>query len=102
MAVFAMLGRQIRAGLLPSPRAWAGLVAVWAVILGLNFTARESDSPSVTENQAPSASEMRFALKQKQLLMAELAVTSEPVPAAKPKTALPSPRSDRRNETLNA
>ena len=45
---------------------------------------------------------MRFALKQKQLLMAELAFTSEPAPADKPKAAPPSPRSERRNETLNA
>jgi len=51
---------------------------------------------------APSASEMRFAVKQKQLLMAELAVTSEPAPADKPKAAPPSPHSERRNETLNA
>jgi len=82
--------------------AWAGLAAVWGVILALNFTAREPDAPFVAGQELPSASEMRFALKQKQLWMADLALTSEPAPAAKPKPAPPSPRSDRRRETLNA
>jgi hypothetical protein len=75
---------------------------VWVGIVGLNFAAREPDAPLMAGQQAPSASEMRFALKQKQLLMADLAATSEPAPAEKPKAAPPSPRSDRRNETLNA
>jgi hypothetical protein len=72
------------------------------VILALNFAGREPNPPLMAEQAAPSASEMRFAVKQKQLLMAELAMTSEPAPADKPKAALPSPRSDRRNETFNA
>jgi len=75
---------------------------VWVGILALNFAAREPAAPLVASQELPSASEMGFALKQKQLLMAGLAVTSEPVPADRPKPALPSPRSDRHSETLNA
>jgi hypothetical protein len=74
---------------------------VWVAILALNFSARELEAPLVAGQDAPSPSEMRLALKQKQLLMAELAVSSEPAPATKPKVAPPSPRSDRRNEALN-
>ena len=74
---------------------------MWVVILVLDLAAREPDAPLVAGQEVPSASEMRFALKQKQLLMAELAFTSEPAPADKPKPAPPSPRSDRRKETLN-
>jgi hypothetical protein len=44
---------------------------------------------------------VRFALKQKYLLMAGLAFTSEAAETEKPKTVLPSPRSDRRKATLN-
>ena len=90
------------AGWQTSRWAWAGLAAAWVVILALNFSAREPDAPLFARQEVPSASEMRLALKQKQLLMAELAITSEPAPAAKPKAAPPSPRSDRRKETLNA
>jgi anti-sigma factor RsiW len=96
------LGARLRAGWQRSRWAWAGLAAVWVGIVALNFTAREPDAQLVAGQQFLSASEMRLALKQKQLLMAELAVTSEPAPAAKPKAAPPSPRSERRNETLSA
>ena len=92
---------RLRAGWQRSRWAWAGLAAVWVAILALNFSAREPDAPLVAGQDVPSPSEMRLALKQKQLLMAELAVTSEPAPATKPKPAPPSPRSERRNEALN-
>ena len=100
-SVLETLGARLQAGWQASRWAWTGLATVWVVILALNFTGRESNAPLVARQEAPSASEMRFALKQKQLLMAELAVTAEPAPADKPKTTPPSPRSDRRIETLN-
>jgi anti-sigma factor RsiW len=100
--VLETLGARLRAGWQASRWAWTGLTAVWAVILALNFTGREGNAPLVAGQEVPSASEMRFAWQQKQLLMAELALTSEPAPANKPKAAPPSPRSDRRREILNA
>ena len=90
---------QLRAGWQSSRWAWAGLAAVWAVILVLNSAAREPNPPLVAGQDLPSASEMRLALKQKDLLIAELALSSGP--AAKPKPAPPSPRSDRRRATFN-
>ena len=99
-AMLGALWAQLRAGWQASRWAWAGLAAVWAVILVLNGVAREPGSPLVASPDLPSASELRLALKQKDLLLAELALTPEP--AAKPKPALPSPRSDRRKETLNS
>ena len=65
------------------------------MILVLNFAAREPDARLVTGQGVPSVSEMRFAWKQKQLLMADLAFALEPAPADKPKAAPPSPHSDR-------
>jgi anti-sigma factor RsiW len=90
---------QFRAAWQRSRWAWAGLAAVWVVILVLNSAAREPNPPLVAGQDLPSASEMRVALKQKDLLMAELAFFSEP--AAKPKPVPPSPRSDRRRATFN-
>ena len=98
-AVLGILAAQLRTGWQTARWAWAGLAAVWAVILVLNSAAREPNPPLVAGQDLPSASEMRLALKQKDLLMAELAFSSEP--AAKPKPAPPSPRSDRRRATLN-
>jgi anti-sigma factor RsiW len=93
---------RLQAGWQASRWAWAGLAAMWVGILALNLAAREPGAPLVAGQELPSASEMGFALKQKQLLMAGLTVTSEPAPADRPKAALPSPRSDRHSETLNA
>ena len=101
-AVFAALGEQLQAGWRRSRWAWTGLAMVWVVILGLSFVAREPDVPVVAGKQLPPAGEVRFAVEQKHLLMADLAFTTEPDTADKPKAAPPSPRSDRRNETLNA
>jgi hypothetical protein len=69
------------------------------VILAVNLAARESEEPRMAEKQLPQSSEVRFAVKQKLLLMAELAALSEPAPAEKARVAPPSPRSDRRKET---
>jgi hypothetical protein len=98
-AVLGILAAQLRTGWQTARWAWAGLAAVWAVILVLNSAAREPNPPLVAGQDLPSASEMRLALKQKDLLIAELALSSEP--AAKPKPAPPSPRSDRRRATFN-
>ena len=95
------LGARLRAGWQTSRWAWTGLVAVWVVILGLNRAAPEPVPPSVAGQEAPPASEVRIALKQKYLLMAGLAFTSEAAETEKPKAPLPSPRSDRRKATLN-
>ncbi len=99
--LLSAVGRQIQLGWRRAPWAWSGLAAIWAVILALNVTAREAEPPLVAGNRLPAASEVRFAVKQKQLLMAGLAFTSELTPADKLKAVPPSPRSDRRRETLN-
>jgi len=100
-AVLAALGGQLQPGWRRARWAWSGLAAAWVVILALNFAGRDPDAPLVAGQKVPSVSEVRLAVKQKQLLMAELAFTSESTPADKPKAVPPSPRSDRRSETLN-
>jgi anti-sigma factor RsiW len=102
LASLAALRRRLEAGLHPGPRAWAGLAAVWALILTLNFAAPEVDAPLGAGPKAPSGAEIRFALAQKQLLMTELAPPSEAAPADRPKVASPGPRSEGRSKMLNA
>jgi anti-sigma factor RsiW len=95
------LGQQVHAGWRRSRWAWAGLAAVWGVILVLSFTAREHNPRIVVAQGVPSVSEMRFAWKQKQLLMADLAFAPEAAPAEKSRPTPPSPHSERQNGTLN-
>jgi anti-sigma factor RsiW len=100
-ALLSALGEQLQARLRRSPWAWAGLAVAWVVILALNFTAREPDARLEARQTVPSLTEMRFAWRQKQLLMADLALALEPAPASKANPAPPSPHSERQKETLN-
>jgi anti-sigma factor RsiW len=99
--MLSALSAQVQGGWRRSRWAWSGLAAVWAVILGLHFTAREPGTPPVTAQRVPSASEMRLAWIQKQLLMADLAGVPKQVPADKPKAVPPSPRGERPRAMLN-
>jgi anti-sigma factor RsiW len=92
---------RLQAGWLRSRWAWSGLAAAWVVILVLDCTAREPDTNAAARQAAPSVSELRLAWKQKQRIMAELNFTTESASAEVAKPAAPSPRSDRRKETLN-
>ena len=92
---------QLQAGWRRSRWTWSGLGAAWLVILALNSATRPPATPALARQEVPSTSEMRLALKQKQQLMGELSFVPEPAPAEKLKAAPPTPRSDRRNQTLN-
>ena len=81
-------------------RAWAGLAAVWVVILGLNFSGGKSATMSLANGPTPV--QMREALRQKKLLLSELAGRSDG-PVTEPRREfVPQPRSDRRHEQLAA
>jgi len=99
-AIFPAFATQLRVVWSGAPRAWTGIAVAWMVILALNLATRETDTMPVAGQAAPSASEIRFALIQKQLMLAELAVTTEASAASKAKTAAPSPRSQRQESNL--
>ncbi len=100
-SVLAVLAAQLQTGWQRSRWAWVGLGAAWVVIVVLNLAARETDAPLVAGKALPPAAEVRYAVRQKQLLMADLAALSEPTQANPVKSPPPSPRSERRKETLN-
>jgi anti-sigma factor RsiW len=97
-----VLGEHLQAGWRRSRWAWSGLAAAWGVILTLNLATREDEPRLAAANRLPPASQVRLAVEQKQLLMAELAFAAGSTPADKPKASPPGPRSDRRSDTLNA
>lgn len=100
-SVWSALAGQLLASWQRSRWAWSGLAGAWMVILALNLTARETAGPRLADKQLPRSSEVRFAVKQKRLLMADLTAVAEPAPAEKTRGAPLSPRSDRRKATLN-
>jgi anti-sigma factor RsiW len=91
------LGARLR----PARVAWAGLAAGSLLILLLNFSAPESDARLATGPHPLSGRELRSVLAQKQLLMTELTPSPGVTSSDRPRAAVPGPRSERRNKTLN-
>jgi hypothetical protein len=82
----------------PAPRAWAGLAVVWAVILVLNLSGG-SETATAALTQPVSVAQTRMALKQKQMLLLELAGRTETQEAIPRRAISPGPRSQRREES---
>ena len=98
----ALLGSRLRELFWPAPQAWAGLAAIWLVILGANFVMHEPSPRDFALRAAPSAQVMREMLKEQQQLFAELVGPEDKSESDRPKPLAPQPRSQRRDEFLNA
>jgi hypothetical protein len=74
----------------PYPRAWAGLAAIWAMTLALNFASGE---PTPLACKTSSSPETLIALREQQQTLAKLIA-----PAAYPETEPPKPLPPRRSQ----
>jgi hypothetical protein len=83
----------------PNPQAWAGLAAVWILILAVDFSMRDK-SPVTAEKSAPPSPEVIVELKQQQRLLAELLGPRDTGDADRSKSLGPRPRSERSIEIL--
>ena len=77
----------------PHPKAWAGLAAVWILILAVDFSVRDK-TPMAAEKSQPPSPEVIAELKQQQRMLAEL-IGANPARDAVSPRFLPSPRSER-------
>ena len=84
--------------ILPRPQAWAGLAAVWILILALKLSTH--DASHVAEKSSAAPPEVMAELKQQKHLFAELAGISQLSDVETPKPFLPRPRSARRCESF--
>ncbi len=99
---FASRFRTWAEGLLwPSPRAWAGLAALWLVVLGLNLGSPDPMRQQAAERPTPPSLQMRELLRQQEQLLAELVGPLGAPAPARPKPAVPQPRSQRQGRTFN-
>jgi len=87
------LNHQLSTLLWPHPKAWAGLAAVWIVIVTMNMSMRESAPAVMAKKASPPSSEMMAELKQQRLMYAQL-IGGGDQPADRPKF-FPMPRSGR-------
>ena len=75
----------------PCPQAWAGLAAVWGVILVLNLASRDPVEAAKTSKAAP-APKLLIALREHRRLLAELIGSTTVLESPKPFE--PRPRSE--------
>jgi hypothetical protein len=88
------INSQLSTILWPHPAAWAGLAAVWILILAVDFSARDK-SPTLAEKSAPPSPEVVVELKQQQRMLAELIGPRDEHDADRSKSFVPQPRSER-------
>ena len=100
-SLLSTLTHQLSTLLWPHPAAWAGLAAVWLVILGLNYTTRDA-FPRLAKGSLPAAPQLFMVFKEQERVLAELIGPREAPVAERPKPASPRPRSERQQALLMA
>jgi hypothetical protein len=88
------LNAQLSTLLWPHPRAWAGLAAIWILILAVDFSIRDQ-SPVRAEKSSPPSPEVIVELHQQQRMLAELIGPRDISDADRSKSFVPQPRSER-------
>lgn len=93
---YSLIGREILFSAWPNPKAWAGMAAVWVLIVALNFSMRDaSPAPAGAEKSAPATPDRVAELRQQQRMFAELAGLNAMPDADRPKNPALQPRSQR-------
>ena len=73
----------------PTVRAWAGLAAMWVVIILLHLTA--PDEPRLARSSPPMTLQSFAMLREQTLIMVQLLGQTEQPDAEQPRIALPAP-----------
>jgi len=98
-SLLSTLHHQLSTLLWPHPVAWAGLAAVWVVILGVNLTTRDA-APLVARHSSPLSPQVFMAFQAQEQLLNELLGPPEASVADRPKPPLSQPRSEGRREMV--
>jgi hypothetical protein len=77
----------------PCPQAWAGLAAIWLVILAINFS-DDDKTQVIAQKEPPPSPEVFLAVKAERRLLAQLVEPTEQPLAERPKPFIPRPRSE--------
>src|ERR1017187_4933981 len=100
-SLLSTLHQQLSTILWPHPTAWAGLAAVWLVILGVNLTTQDA-STVIAKHASPASPQVFMAFQEQERLLSELIGPRETPVAERPRQAPPRPTRERRRELLIA
>ncbi|MSU27069.1 MAG: hypothetical protein CK546_06860 [Pedosphaera sp.] len=84
----------------PNPLAWAGLAAVWLVLLAINRSGSEAATSSTSRASQPSEAAVAEIVRENRRQMAELLNLDEPQAAPTPRTEQHPKRSQRRENIV--
>ena len=82
----------------PNPLAWAGLAAVWLVLLAVNRSGSEPATSTASRASQPSEAAVAEIVRENRRQMAELLNLDEPQAAPTPRSELHPKRSQRRED----
>ncbi len=88
----------LAAWLWPHPVAWAGLAAVWLMVLGFTLANREPGQPALAGRTVRPSPQMREFLREQEQWLAELLGPSEPTEFDRPQTFAPQSCNQRREQ----
>ena len=94
-SLLSTIHSQLSSLLWPCPQAWAGLAALWLVILAMNY-ASEDKSEIMTAKSPPPSPQMMMALQEQRKMLAKLIEPYDESPAEPPKPFVPRPRGELR------
>jgi hypothetical protein len=100
-SLLSTLNSRLSTLLWPHPTAWAGLAAVWLMILGFNLATRVTP-PLMAKRASPPSPQVLMAYREQERLLTELLGPREAPVAEPPKPVPPRPRSERRKALLMA
>ena len=82
----------------PNPLAWAGLAAVWVLLLAVNRSGSEAATSSASRASQPSEAAVAEIVRENRRQMAELLNLDEPQAAPTPRSEPHPKRSQRRED----
>jgi hypothetical protein len=86
----------------PCRKIWAGLAAVWLVLLSVNFALREPLPAIGARRASPESSQLEAMFQLREQMLAQLIGPIQKLELVRPRLAVPQPRSQRREEFMNA
>ena len=98
-SLLSIIHHQLSTLLWPHPTAWAGLAAIWLLILGFNLATGPS-APLVANRASPVSPQVFIAYQEQERLLAELLGPRETPLADRPKPRPSRPRSEGRKQMM--
>lgn len=102
LGIVSILRQQLATLLWPHPCAWAALGVVWGFILSMNLVMRDDPGVVMAQRAGAPVPGAESILKQQERMLAELVGLTGPGQPERAKTFVPRPRSQRRDDFMDA